>query len=124
MELEHYETWRGSVDVKHQQMAEARAELEPKPVALKVSSEPSGAKVRIDGKEVGATPYSGWVSAGKEHTVFISAEGYCFESRKITVPPGEKESVSVVLEELIAFHEDTSGMLRLLRRPPTAASSQ
>ena len=81
-------------------MAEARAELEPKPVALKVSSEPSGAKVRIDGKEVGATPYSGWVSAGKEHTVFISAEGYCFESRKITVPPGEKESVSVVLEEL------------------------
>ena len=102
MELEHYEIWRGNVDVKHQQTAEVRAKLEPKPGALEVSSEPSGAKVRVDGKEVGVTPYSGWVSAGKEHTVFISVEGYRFESRKITVQPEGKEVVLVVLEELKA----------------------
>ena len=102
MELEHYEIWRGNVDVKHQRTAEARAELEPKPGALEVSSEPSGAKVRVDGKEVGVTPYSGWVSAGKEHTVFIYVEGYRFESRKVTIQPEGKEAVSVVLEELKA----------------------
>jgi len=53
MELEHYEAWRGDVDVKHQQMATVSAKLEPKPSALGVKSEPSGAKVQIDGKDVG-----------------------------------------------------------------------
>ena len=102
MELEHYEIWRGNVDVKHQQTAEVRAELAPKPGTLEVKSEPSGAKVWVDGKEVGVTPYSGWISADKEHTVFISVEGYRFESRKVTVQPEGKEVLSVVLEELKA----------------------
>lgn len=38
MELEHYEIWRGEADIKHQQLAEVRAELEPKPGALEVRS--------------------------------------------------------------------------------------
>jgi len=89
MEFEHYEIYYGDVDVKHQQTADVRIKLEPKPVALEVRSEPSGAKVSIDGKEVGVTPYSGWVSANKEHTVFISAEGHRFETRKVTIQPAE-----------------------------------
>jgi len=99
MKLENYEIWSGNVDVKHQQMAEVRAELESKPGALEVSSEPGGARVLVDGKEVGVTPYSGWISAGKEHTVSIYSEGYRFESRKATVQPEGKEVISVTLEK-------------------------
>ena len=100
MELEHYEIWRGNVDVKHQQMAEMRAELEPKPGALEVKSEPSGAKVKIDRKDAGVTPYSKWVSSGEKHSVTVSAEGYYPESQKITVQPEGKAVVSVVLKEI------------------------
>ncbi|HIE28389.1 TPA: PEGA domain-containing protein [Candidatus Poribacteria bacterium] len=100
MELEHYEIWRGNVDVKHQQQAEVRAELEPKPGALEVKSEPSGARVRIDGKDVGVTPYRKWVSSKEEHSITVSAEGYYPESRKVTVQPEGKEVVSVVLKEI------------------------
>jgi len=100
MELEHYETWRDNVDVKHQQMAEIRAKLEPKPGALDVKSEPGGAMVQIDGKDVGATPCSKWVSPGEEHSVTISAEGYYPESRKVTLQPEGKEVVSIVLKEI------------------------
>jgi len=99
MEHEHYEIWRDNVDVKHQQMVEVRAELEPKPGKLEVRSEPSGARVLVDGKESGVTPYTGWVSAGKEHTVFIYVEGYRFESRKATVQPEGKHGISVTLEK-------------------------
>jgi len=100
MELEGYETWRGDVDVKHQQMAEARAKLEPKPGAIEVKSSPSGAKVQIDGKDMGATPCSKWVSPGEEHSITVSAEGYYPESRKVTLQPEGKEVVSVVLKEI------------------------
>ena len=99
MELEHYKAWSGSVDVKDRQMAEVRAQLEPEPVALDVKSEPTGAIVRIDGGEVGPTPYSGWVTADAEHIVSISAKGYRFESQKVTVLPGGKGEVSVALEK-------------------------
>ena len=61
MELEYCRIWHGSVNVPNRQMAEVRVEMEPQPGALEVSSEPAGAKVLVDGKEVGATPYNGWV---------------------------------------------------------------
>ena len=102
MELEHYNTWIDNVNVKDRQIAEVRAQLEPEPVALDVKSEPAGAIVRIDGKKVGTTPYSGWVSANAEHTVFIFADGYRFESQEVIVPLGGKGDMSVALEELKA----------------------
>ena len=102
VELELYNTWHGNVDVKDGQMVEVRAQLETEPVALDVKSEPAGAVVRIDGKEVGTTPYSGLVSGDKEHTVLIFADGYHPESQKVIVPPGGKGEVSVALEKMKA----------------------
>jgi len=100
IELEHYEVWRGNVDVKHQQQAEVRAKLEPKPGALEVKSEPGGAKVQIDGNDVGVTPYSKWVSSKEEHTVTVSAEGYYPESQKVTIQSEGKEVISILLKEI------------------------
>ena len=86
MELEHYEIWRGNMDVKHQQSAEVRAELEPKPGTLEAKSEPSGAKVSIDGKAstkmilipagefiMGSPEGEGDDDERSQHTVFLDA---------------------------------------------------
>jgi len=100
MELERYEIWRDNVDVKHQQMAEVYAELDPKPGALEVSSKPSGAKVRLNEEDAGVTPWNRWVSPGEEHAITVSAEGYYPESRVVTVQPAGKKVVSVVLKEI------------------------
>jgi formylglycine-generating enzyme required for sulfatase activity len=67
---------------------------------LEVKSEPNGAKIWIDLKDVGVTPYKGTVAADEEHDVMISTEGYRFEIRRVTVQPEGKEIVSVILEKL------------------------
>ena len=97
---EDYEEWRGNVDVKHQGLAEVRAKLKPKDVALEVRCEPDDAAVKIDGEDAGVAPYSKWVSAGGEHSITVSAEGYYPETRKVTIPPGGKETISVALREI------------------------
>jgi len=100
MELEGYEIWRDNVDVKHQQMAEVYTELEPKPGTLEVRSEPNGAKVQLNEEDAGVTPWSRWVSPGEVHSVAVSAEGYYPKSRMVTVQPGGKKVVSIVLKEI------------------------
>ena len=104
---EDYEEWRGNVDVEHQQLAEVRAELKPKDVALEVKCEPDGAAAKIDGKDAGTAPFSKWVSAGEEHSITIFAEGYYPETWKVTIPPGGREVVSVALEELKSGEDES-----------------
>jgi len=77
----------------HSQLSDKRGDLV-------ITSEPSGAKVWIDGKNLGVTPYSGLIVAGEEHTVVVSAEGYRFKSQKAIVQPEKKEVISVTLEKL------------------------
>lgn len=100
MELEHYETWRGSVQVKHQETSEVHAELVGKPGTLKVQSHPSGADVWVDGQTVGITPYSGWIFPGEEHVVIVTTEGYGWVEGKVTVQPEGSEAISLVLEKV------------------------
>jgi len=81
-------------------MAEVRAELEPKPGILEVSSEPNGAKVQVDGEELGITPCSKSLSSGEEYSVTVSEEGYYPESQMVMVQPEGKEIISVTLKEI------------------------
>ena len=97
--LTHYETYQGEVDVKHQQMTEVREKLKPKPSALEVKSQPTGATIWMDGKKVGVTPYKATVTADGEHEIILSAKEYGFKSQKVTVPPEGKQSVSITLEK-------------------------
>ena len=98
--LTHYEMWSGEVDVKQGQMAEVRAKLELKPSTLEIKSEINGAKVQIDGEDVGVTPYSKLLPSNVAHSITVSAEGYYPESQKITLKPDVKEAVSVALKKI------------------------
>lgn len=61
-----------------------------------VSSEPSGATVRIGGQIVGTTPYSGEAPAG-EQTVRVELKGYSGQVRKVQLASGETQTVSFKL---------------------------
>jgi len=100
VELTHYETFRNEVDIKHQQMAEVRAKLEPKPGALEIKAQPDGAKVQVDGKDEGVTPYSKWTASNVVHSITVSAEGYYPETQKTAVQPEGKETVSIILKKI------------------------
>lgn len=70
--------------------------LDGAPVSLRVTSDPIGAGVRIDGKRVGKTPWSGEVEEG-EHEVVVSMRGHEDESRTLTLVSGMEESLDFTL---------------------------
>ena len=100
IELPHYEVFRSEVDVKDKQMAEVKADLKLKPGALEIRSEPVGAKVQVDGKAEGVTPYSEWVASNVVHKITVSAEGYYPETREVLVKPEGKEALSLTLKRI------------------------
>ena len=57
------------------QVSEHRFTLEPEPVELKLTSDPVGAEVWVDGRKVGITPYTGKVSPGP-HRVELKRPGF------------------------------------------------
>lgn len=63
---------------------------------LSVESEPSAARVLIDGKLVGKTPYQSAVLAGTQG-VRVEADGYAAQDRQVAVSPGETATVRVLL---------------------------
>lgn len=68
---------------------------EPEPARVVVTSTPSGARVRVDGQEVGKTPWAGDHRGAAPFEVEVSAPGYA--PYRQTLPPGEASSVSATL---------------------------
>ena len=89
------ETLRGLV-------AEAASEVgpAPEPVAstgtMRVTSDPAGATVVIDGATVGTTPYEGQLSPGP-HTVEVQKAGHAAQSRQVDVIAGDTAAVEMDL---------------------------
>ena len=76
-----------------------RDALRPSVAVLEVVSEPKGARVWVDRKDLaprGATPIEIAVLAGP-HTLFVEAEGYAAASRTIEVAPGEATTLAFPL---------------------------
>lgn len=68
-----------------------------KTIPLKIISLPSGAKLKIDGQEVGFTPYTANLRAGS-HTLEFSKEGYAVGSTPLEVAQDEAPGGSVTFE--------------------------
>ena len=78
----------------------------PVPVApgvLSIESNPAGARVQLDGNDLGIfTPYTVSGLPAGEHLIVIAKVGYAAERRSVQVRPGERSSLSVSLNELEA----------------------
>jgi serine/threonine-protein kinase len=97
---------------------------------LTVETSPAGARVLVDGAEVGRTPLRNAQVARGEHELRVELEGHLAQERTITVEPGESVAIPLVLEreapdeeETVAVVEDGRGRDRDRdrdrdRRPP------
>ncbi len=63
---------------------------------LTVSSQPSGATISIDGKELGGTPWSDELKVG-EHRVSLHLDGFKDEERKVTMAAGRDADVTFTM---------------------------
>lgn len=78
-------------------LASARSDRERGPDPwVRVAGNPTGAIVRIDGREVGVVPYEGRIAAG-EHTLEVSLGGYETLTRRFTARSGSTEAIDVAL---------------------------
>jgi hypothetical protein len=68
-----------------------------KTIPLNIISVPAGARLKIDGQEVGMTPYSARLRAGS-HTLEFSKEGYATGSTPLEVGPDELPGGSITFE--------------------------
>jgi len=66
---------------------------------LVVVSKPEGATVKVDGKEVGATPWAGAVKAGKR-ALEVALEGHVAEKREVTAAANRELEVSFALQRV------------------------
>ncbi len=65
--------------------------------SLKISSDPEGAEIEIDGAYVGITPRNPTVQPG-EHNVKLKKKGYAAWERKVAVEAGETLEIGAELE--------------------------
>ncbi len=87
-------------------------QLSAEPGQLKLNSNPPGAVVYLDGKELGTTPYSGAVEPG-EHLLLLELEGHRQLRWQQIIPEGG------VIDRDFTLRKKTS-VLRLTSRPATA----
>jgi len=68
---------------------------------LRILSQPAGARVYIDDRELGATPVAvSELAAGEEHTVRLALDGYREVTRTLTIQEGENPALNMTLEPM------------------------
>ncbi len=75
-----------------------------KPVAVTVYSVPSGAKLSVDGKEIGVTPIAAQLTPGS-HTLTFTKEGYNSGKFPMVIAPDQLSGGSVSFELGTAAHD-------------------
>lgn len=87
------------------------ADLQARPGGLIVHTQPEGARVLVDGKSVGTTPYSANVRGG-HHTIVVELEGQR-EQREISIDFGEPHTETIQLR-------GQSGAIQIIGAPTGA----
>lgn len=93
--------------------------------ALEVRSEPPGAKVYVDGKEVGETPADLSNIRAGGHMVRIGKEGYESHEEQVKVVEGERRKVSISLKKVVGgflVNTDPPGATILIEGKPVGVS--
>jgi hypothetical protein len=79
---DHYTTWIGSVTVSTKEQESVSASLAQTEFRLDVTVDPPGALVTVDGRAVGAGPWTGWLKPGA-HAIAVSAADCTSETRTV-----------------------------------------
>ncbi|XXY21245.1 PEGA domain-containing protein [Sorangium sp. So ce216] len=88
-----------SVSVRLYDVVEVVLGAEDQDASLKVESAPRGARLWIDGKEAGQTPWQGRLPLG-EHTIEIRAQGYLGSRQDVTLERRKQREVTVALDRV------------------------
>ena len=96
---EGYEDWEREVDVQAEKKVEVYAQLKEKEGTLEVQSAPMGAKVWLNGKEMGTTPLSLSVKAG-QYLIRVFRDGYEVHEEWVQAAVGRKV-VAVSLKRIL-----------------------
>ena len=84
----------------------ARPVVAPRVTTLRITTQPAGAVVTIDGKSQGRTTplLLDQLESDQEHTLHLELDGYRDEDRKVTLAPGETRSIELSLTKEPAKH--------------------
>lgn len=108
-----YSTVTDTVQVGARSVREIQIALRALPGAMRLSSEPSGASVKVNGRDAGLTPVSmDALPEGRYHLVFALA-GFKLHERDVDVRSGQQSEVKAVLDVL-------PGRLVVSSQPPGA----
>jgi len=97
---EGYEGWEREVDIQAGKRVEVYAQLKAKEIGLEVRSDPSGARVWVNGQETGTTPLVMAVRAG-QYLVRVFKEGHAIYEEWVTVTGPDRKLVEVSLKRIL-----------------------
>jgi hypothetical protein len=98
IKIDGYADWKESIDVIYNKEIAIDADLQIKTGAVCVKSEPSNAKVLIDGNEIGNTPITISDLKPGMHSVDIKMEGYVNWSKSLETIPDEDAVITAELQ--------------------------
>lgn len=81
---------------------------------LRIDSTPAGARVSLDGEDVGVTPLELTVAPG-QHDVRVAKPGFVAQLQRITAVEGGHEAIGLQLPVLPAPERDRTGAARSMR---------
>ena len=97
VEKNGYKPYVTNIEVERKGSYSLKATMELLPIPLVITSKPSGAVVKVNGKEYGVTPYTFQTTKPGKYKVFVSKEKYGNEEREITMAPGNNYNMDLTL---------------------------
>ncbi|MBC8551800.1 MAG: PEGA domain-containing protein, partial [Candidatus Brocadiales bacterium] len=98
VKLDGYEVWSKEINVETEQKTSLTAELTTNYGAISLSSEPTKAKIFLDGIEVGTTPAILRSVPHGTHLIEVMIDGYGVWGKSVTVEPGKENVLTAILQ--------------------------
>ncbi|MBC8552844.1 MAG: PEGA domain-containing protein, partial [Candidatus Brocadiales bacterium] len=98
VKLDGYEIWSKEINVVAKKKTSLTAELTTKFGTISLSSEPTNAKIFIDGIEVGTTPARLESVLHGPHLVEVKMDGYSVLKKNVNVGPGKETVLTAKLQ--------------------------
>ncbi len=96
--IDGYEDWSKVVDIIPDKEVDLTAILQIKPGSACITSEPSGAKVFLENKNIGNTPVTITELPPGMHVIEVKTDGYEIWSNRVEIMPGKEIALTAELQ--------------------------